>query len=110
MLSKRHRFNVLSNRGFLAFYRGGQILIKVRLNHLTFSRFGVFLTKKNIPLSSQRIAFKRLVFDFLDKSGVLSSSPSAEPRDFLIINLAKINKIGDNKPIIIKELKEAFHV
>lgn len=109
MIAKRHRFNVLSSKGFEAFYRGKNLLIKTKANNLTFPRFGVFLTKKNIPLSSQRIAFKRLIFDFIDKQGVLSSS-SKDPRDFLIINLAKMDKIRDNKPVIEKELKKAFHV
>jgi RNase P protein component len=110
MLSRKHRFNVLSSRGFEVFYRGRQILIKTKSNHLTSSRFGVFLTKKNILLSSQRVAFKRLVFSFIDEYGILSTLSKAEPRDVLIINLAKMDKIRDNKPVIIAELKKAFNV
>ncbi|HOB90138.1 MAG TPA: ribonuclease P protein component [Candidatus Colwellbacteria bacterium] len=107
MIARKHRFNVLSSKGFEVFYRGKNLLIKTRPNDLTFPRFGVFLTKKNIPLSSQRIALKRLIFDFIDKKRVLSSSLN---QDFLIINLAKMDKIRDNKPIIEKELEKAFNV
>lgn len=110
MLAKKHRFNVLSNRGFSVFFRGKNLLIKTRPNDLTFSRFGVFLTKKNIPLSSQRVAFKRLVFNFLDKNKALLSLQTNQNQDFLIINLAKMEKIKDNKQIVQQELKKAFNV
>jgi RNase P protein component len=110
MLAKKYRFNVLSNRGFSVFFRGKSLLVKARPNDLTFPRFGVFLTKKNISLSSQRVAFKRLVFDFLDEDKALLASQPNQNRDFLIINLAKIEKIKDNKQIIQQELKKAFNV
>lgn len=110
MLAGKHRFNVLSNKGFSVFYRGKTFLIKVRPNNLTFQRFGVFLTKKNVLLASQRNALKRLIFDFVDKSKDNLASRFGGGRDFLIIPLAKFEKIDDNKPMIKQELKQIFNV
>jgi RNase P protein component len=110
MLAKKYRFNVLSNGAFSVFYRGKALLIKTKPNNLTFPRFGVFLTKKNIFLASQRISFKRSVFGFLDRHKSLLGSKLGQNQDFLIINLVKIEKIKDNKSIIEQELQKAFNV